>query len=116
LGGVRYKLYYSNNATLRTQPGSFENKPMRLIYADGQLTGQPGAVDFEDWEPLAQARAVQYLFPDGTPLTLADESRLDDFFMFLPTGEPGLQVMYTNTASPNSTTPPMLGMAVLVNP
>jgi hypothetical protein len=116
LGEVRYKLYYSNNATLRTQPGGFDNKPMKLLYADGRLTGQPGVVDFEDWDSVAQARDVQYIFPDGTPLTLADESRLDDFFIFMPTGDPSLQVMYTNTASPNSTTPPVIGMAVLVNP
>lgn len=116
LGGVSYKLYYSNNTTPRTPPGGFDNKPMKLLYADGRLTGQPGVVDFEDWETISQARDVQYIFPDGTPLTLADESRLDDFFIFMPTGDPSLQVMYTNTASPNSTTPPVIGMAVLVNP
>lgn len=116
LGGVSYKLYYSNNATPRTQPNGFDNKPMKLLYADGRLSGQPEVVEFEDWETVAQARDLQYIFPDGTPLTLAEESRLDDFFVFMPTGDPGLQVMYTNTAAPNSTTPPVIGMAVLLNP
>lgn len=116
LGGASYKLYYSHNASPRTQPAGFDNKPMKLLYADGRLSGQPEVVEFEDWETVAQARDLQYIFPDGTPLTLADESRLDDFFMFMPTGDPSLQVMYTNTAAPNSTTPPVIGMAVLINP
>ena len=103
-------------ATPRPQPNGFENKPMKLIYACGRLSGQPEVVEFEDWETVAQARDLQYIFPDGTPLTLAEESRLDDFFIFMPTGDPGLQVMYTNTAAPNSTTPPVIGMAVLLNP
>jgi hypothetical protein len=117
LGGVSYKLYFSNNTAPRTQPGGgLDNKPMKVIYADGRLTGQPGVIDFEDWETVAQAREVQFIFPDGTPLTLADESRLDDFVIFLPTNNPSLQVMYSNTASPNSPTPPVIGMAVLINP
>jgi hypothetical protein len=81
---------------------------------DGGVAGDPAAVDFEDWERVAQAREVYLLWPDGTTADVANESQLDDYVMFMPTGNPLVQVMYSNMAVPGQV--PFIGMAVLVNP
>lgn len=117
LGGVRYKLYFNHNNTLRGQPNDPNQvvKPMKLIYADGALTGSASVVEFEDWETVAQARNLNYLWPDGTLLDEATENRLDDYVMLWPTNDANVQVMYTNMAGP-APSAPVIGMAVLVNP
>ena len=86
------------------------------IYADGGVSGDPATVDFEDWEQVAQAREVHVLWPDGSTLNVASESTLDDYMMFMPTGNPSLQIMYSNMSIPGSGLAPFIGMAVLVNP
>lgn len=118
LGAARYKMYFSHNPLRR---GAMSDplrdlKPLQIIYADGGLTGEPGYVDFEDWEQVAQAREVHFLWPDGSLLELAHESQLDDYMIFMPTGNPSLQIMYSNMATPGSRELPFIGMAVLVNP
>lgn len=116
MGGTRYKMYFSHNpipGTGMANPLS-DPKPLKIIYADGGAAGDPAAVDFEDWEQVAQAREVHLLWPDGTTANLANESQLDDYMMFMPTGNPLVQVMYSNMAVPGQ--PPFIGMAVLVNP
>ena len=65
---------------------------------------------------MAQAREVHFLWPDGTTLNEANESALDDFMMFMPTGNPARQIMYSNMHVPAGTSLPVIGMAVLVNP
>ncbi len=47
---------------------------------------------------------------------MANESALDDYMMFMPTGNPALQIMYSNMSIPGSGLAPFIGMAVLVNP
>ena len=118
MGGTRYKMYFSHNATRR---GGMSNpltdlKPLKVIYADGGVSGDPAAVDFEDREQVAQAREVHFLWPDGSTLNVASESTLDDYMMFMPTGNPSLQIMYSNMSIPGSGLAPFIGMAVLVNP
>lgn len=107
LGGAKYKMYYSHHP----QPGPLrvENKPMRLVYGDGR--------SFEDWDTRDESRHVNVLWPDGTALELRDRSSLDDFVVYMPTGDPRLQVMYSNLSLPMAGgQPPFIGTLVLVNP
>lgn len=116
LGGARYKLYFNRHRT----PGGPGNpltdvKPMQMIYADGAATGDASIVEFEDWEQIDAAREIHYVFADGTPLTEAEESRLDDYVMLAPTSDPAVLIMYSNMSA-TGTTPPFIGSAVLINP
>ena len=118
LGGTRYKMYFSHNALRR---GGMSNpltdvKPLKVIYADGGVSGDPGVVDFEDWEGVAQAREVNFVWPDGSAVDVGHESALDDYMMFMPNGNPSVQIMYSNMSSPGTGLAPFIGMAVLVNP
>ncbi|HUQ93820.1 MAG TPA: fibronectin type III domain-containing protein [Bryobacteraceae bacterium] len=115
LGGTRYKMYFNHHQSLRPVPGQGMLKPMRVIYSDAGLTGDTATVDFEDWEPRELSRPVQLQFPDGTPLSEAESSRLDDTFVYMPGGDPWFQVMYTNMSSPGAG-PPFVGTAILMNP
>ncbi len=116
MGGTRYKMYFSHNPIPRTGMANplSDLKPLKVIYADGGVAGDPATVDFEDWEQVAQAREVHLLWPDGSVASVANESQLDDYVMFMPTGNPLVQVMYSNMAVPGQM--PFIGMAVLVNP
>ncbi len=115
LGGARYKMYFNYHATPVPLDPQRNIKPVRLVYADGARSGDPAVVDFEDWETVAESRQVHYLWPDGGLVDEASESRLDDYVIFYPTGDPSLQVMYTNMSTgPGSV--PFIGLAVLVNP
>ncbi len=118
MGGTRYKMYFSNNTIPRTGMANplTDTKPMKLVYADGGVAGDPSVVEFDDWEQIAQAREVYFLWPDGTTLNVANESALDDYIMFMPTGDPALQIMYGNMSIPGSGLAPFIGMASLVNP
>jgi uncharacterized protein (TIGR03437 family) len=114
LGGARYKLYFN----LHPSPGGPTDpqqalKPMRMLYADPDATGDPASVEFEDWEPLAAARKVHYLWPDGSPVNETEESRLDDYVIFAPTPDPARLVMYSNMSA--GQTAPFIGSAVLLN-
>jgi hypothetical protein len=116
MGGTRYKMYFSHNPIprgARSNPLS-DLKPVKVIYADGGVAGDPAAVEFDDWEQVAQAREVHFLWPDGSAVDLANESQLDDYMMLMPTGNPLVQIMYSNMAVPGQM--PFIGMAVLVNP
>ena len=88
-----------------------------LLYADGATTGDPSLVDFEDWEPIARARRVNYLWPSGTLLSDEEKSMLDDYQIWMPTNDPAFQVIYSNMSCPNNACgAPFIGMAVLLNP
>ncbi|MBI2187027.1 MAG: fibronectin type III domain-containing protein [Acidobacteria bacterium] len=115
---VRYKMYFSHNTLARggTSNPLTDPKPIKVMYADGGATGDATVVDFEDWEDVAQARDVNFLWPDGTPMDLPNESALDDFIMFMPTGAPNLQIMYANMHVPGGNSIPFIGMAALINP
>lgn len=117
VGGGRYKMYFGNpTETTGALPGSrlpFLG-PKRVAYADAAATGDPARVEFEDWEPLAEAREVRFVWPSGRELSDAEEGYLDDFVMLMPTGDPGFQVMYTGMTDGNVA--PFATMAVLLNP
>ena len=114
LGATRYKLYYEARTAAQI------DKPLHVFYADGTLSGDNTRVEFEDWESAEAAREVHFLWPNGDPVSAADESGLGDHFIFFPTGEPSTQIMYMNLRGlDNSSNPgasPGIGMAVLVNP
>ncbi len=116
-GGGRYKMYFGNPSEQAGMiPGSrlpFLG-PKRLAYADAAATGDPSVVEFEDWEPLSQARDVRFVWPSGRALSDSEEGYLDDFVMLMPTGDPALQVMYTGMTEGSN--PPFVAMAVLLNP
>lgn len=118
MGGTRYKMYFSHNPIPQgamANPLSDE-KPLKVVYADGGVSGDASVIEFDDWEQIAQAREVHVLWPDGSTLNVANESALDDYMMFMPTGNPSLQIMYANMSIPGSGLAPFIGMAVLVNP
>jgi uncharacterized protein (TIGR03437 family) len=117
LGGARYKVYFNLHQT----PGAptdprISLKPMRMLYADPDATGEPTIADFEDWEALASARQVHYLWPNGSLLTEDEESRLDDYVVLAPTADPERLVMYSNMSATGLNALPFIGSAVLVNP
>jgi hypothetical protein len=117
LGGARYKLYFNLHQT----PGAptdprISLKPMRMLYADPDTTGDPTVADFEDWETLNAARQVHYLWPNGALLTEDEESRLDDYVVLAPTADPERLVMYSNMSSTGLNALPFIGSAVLINP
>jgi hypothetical protein len=114
LGGARYKLYFNQHP----RPGGPSDpqialKPMRLLYADPERTGDPALVDFEDWEPPAEAREIRYLWPDGSLLTQDEQSKLEDYMILAPGPNPRELIMYSNMSA---TGPPFIGAAILVNP
>jgi len=114
LGGVKYKLYYSHHLATGNNP---DKKPMRLVYADGEYSGNAALVEFEDWEARDQARNVNFLWADGVLLDELNRSRLDDFVIYMPTGGASLQVMYSNMSAADAmVAPPFIGVAALVNP
>jgi uncharacterized protein (TIGR03437 family) len=117
LGGARYKLYFN----LHPSPSGPSDprvalKPMRMLYADPEATGDPAVAEFEDWEPLSSARQVRYLWPNGDLLTEDEQSRLDDYVILAPTSDPERLVMYSNMSATGTQALPFIGSAVLVNP
>jgi hypothetical protein len=97
-GGSLYKMYFNDNEgqTLEEamSPDFFNNKPIQVVYANGAVTGDEALVDFEDWEPMEDAREVVFVFEDGTELTPTQKSRIDDHSVFMPTGSPDVQLFY----------------------
>lgn len=113
----RYKMYFGNPTEMTgVVPGSRLPwlGPKRVAYADAAATGDPNVVEFEDWEPLALARNLRFVWPSGRELTATEAGYLDDFVMLTPTGDPRLQVMYT--AMTDGRVAPFAAMAVLLNP
>lgn len=113
----RYKMYFGNPTEMTgVLPGSRLPwlGPKRVAYADAAATGDPAVVEFEDWEPLALARDVRFVWPSGRELTATEAGYLDDFVMLTPTGDSRLQVMYT--AMTDGRIAPFAAMAVLLNP
>jgi hypothetical protein len=112
VGGKRYKLYFSYHADNTTQL-----KPMKLLYANAANSGNPDGIQFDDWDPIARARRVNFLWPSGTLLTEEEKSFFDDYQIWMPANDPALQVMYSNMSCPNNGCgAPFIGMATLVNP
>lgn len=117
MGGGRYKLYFNRRFTPQQTPGATTiRKPMQMVFADARHSGDPSRVEFEDWEPLSEAREVNYLWPDGGLLTESDESSLDDYAILAPTNDPKVLIMYTNMSWAGPGRVPFIGSAVLVNP
>ena len=112
LGSNRYKLYFNYNKTLIDKMHSpfTDTKPMHVLYAEAS----GATMKFEDFETVPQSRPLHYLWPNGTLLDEAQESKLDDYHFFAPTGNLEFQVQYTNISS--ATSVPFVAAAVLLNP
>lgn len=117
IGGARYKLYYGDPSVTAGKVGGSPLPfvgPKRLIYADGASTGAAGTVEFEDWESVAHARNVHFLWPNGEPLNDGAEGYIDDFHVLAPTGNLDLQVLYLTIT--DGTVIPFAAVAILLNP
>lgn len=116
-GGAKYRLYYGDpsltDGKVASSPLPFLG-PKKLIYADGSMTGQPGVVDFEDWEAQTSARDVVFLWPNGEPMDARAEGYIDDYHFLTPTGSPELQVMYVTIT--DGAIRPIAVTAILLNP
>ena len=88
--------------------------PKSLIYADGSVSGDPGIVDFEDWEAQTLARDVVFLWPNGDVLDARAEGYIDDYHFLTPTGSSDLQVMYITIT--DGAIAPISVTAILKNP
>lgn len=117
IGEARYKMYFGDpSVTTGKTSGStlpFVG-PKKLIYADGRSSGTTGTVEFEDWESVASARNVHFLWPNGERLGDAAEGYIDDFHFLTPTGSLDLQVLYLSITDGSVT--PFAATAVLLNP
>jgi len=117
VGGARYKMYYGDpSVTAGKLSGSqlpFVG-PKRLIYADGASSGAAATVEFEDWEPVASARSVHFLWPSGELMDDRAEGYIDDFHFLAPTGSLDLQVLYLTIT--DGVVIPFAAAAVLLNP
>ena len=71
-------------------------------------------VEFSDWEGVADAGDVQFLWPDGTSLDDTHEGYLDDFTFIAPTNHLGFQFAYLPITDGNRAPFPV--GAVLLNP
>ena len=117
VGGARYKMYYGDpSVTAGKVNGSslpFVG-PKRLIYADGASSGPATTVEFEDWEAVASAREVHFLWPNGDLLDDRAEGYIDDFHFLAPTGSLDTQVLYLTIT--DGVVIPFAAAAVLLNP
>ncbi len=117
IGAARYKMYYGDPSVgtgkLANSPLPFVG-PKRLIYADGGSSGPAATVEFEDWEPVASARNVHFLWPSGDLLDDRAEGYIDDFHFLAPTGSLDLQVLYLTIT--DGVVIPFAATAVLLNP
>lgn len=115
LGGPHYKLYFTRN-DLEGMGGTEGIKPFTVIYGDSRRTGDPDVLEFEDWESSrADAREIEVQWPDGSEYSAEHETQLDDYAHIMPTGDPSLQVMYSNISQPDNPVP-FIGALRLVNP
>ncbi len=108
LGEDKYKLYYEQY----TSQKDFTQKPLKMFYTDGN--------NFEDFESYETARDVHFVWPDGSELTVYEESGLGDHFIYLPTVDLTRQYMVLNLGGMDDDTPKEpstgLGLAILMNP
>lgn len=108
LGEDNYKLYYEEY----TSPKDFTQKPLKMFYTDGD--------NFEDFESYETARDVHFVWPDGSDLTIYEESGLGDHFIYLPTLDLDQQYMVLNLGGMDDDSPQEgstgLGLAILLNP
>ena len=77
-------------------------------------------MELEDWESEDDARDITFIWPNGKELNEYEESGLDDHFIFLPSSNQDLQIMYMNLGGFDNprwgTGSHGIGMALLVNP
>jgi hypothetical protein len=76
-----YKLYYEDRSEEKEHNGA---KPLKLVKGDGT---------FDGWSKPTE---VNFYWPDGSELKDFEESGLGDHFIFLPTNQEELQIMYMN--------------------
>ncbi|WP_374349412.1 fibronectin type III domain-containing protein [Chitinimonas sp.] len=117
IGGARYKMYFGD-PSVTTGRSTSSNLPFvgpkKLIYGDGELTGNSTIVDFEDWESVGSGRNVVFVWPNGEVLNDTAEGYIDDFHFLTPTGSLDIQVLYLSIT--DGSVAPFAATAVLRNP
>lgn len=117
IGDTRYKMYFGD-PTITTGKSSSSSLPFvgpkKLIYADARTSGSTSVVDYEDWESVASARDVRFLWPNGDQLNDSAEGYIDDFQFLTPTGSLDVQVLYMSIT--DGLVIPFSATAVLLNP
>lgn len=117
IGGARYKMYFGDPSvtTGKTSASTLPFVgPKKLIYADGSTTSNTATVEYEDWEGVANARNVVFLWPNGDQMNDTAEGYIDDFHFLTPTGSLDLQVLYLSITDGSVT--PFAAAAILLNP
>jgi len=96
LGGGRFKIQFGNPDETEGALGS--NLPFlgpkRIIYGDAARSGDPEVLDFEDWDPVDEARDLTFLWPDGEVFDATAEGYIDDFVVLTPTFDIDHQVQF----------------------
>lgn len=59
--------------------------PKRIIYGETNRSGDLQTMEFEDWDPVEEARDLTFLWPNGTELDATAEGYIDDFVVLTPT-------------------------------
>lgn len=117
LGGVRYKMYFGDISDLSGIVAGSKLPflgPKKVFYGDGASAGSATTVDYEDWENVASARELRFLWPTGELLNSTAEGYIDDFMAVTPTTSNDFQVLYV--AITDGTVVPFSTAAVLLNP
>ncbi len=117
IGGARYKMYFGDPSvsTGKTSGSTLPFVgPKKLIYADGSTSGSAATVEYEDWEGVANARNVVFLWPNGDQMNDTAEGYIDDFHFLTPTGSLDLQVLYLSIT--DGSVVPFAAAAILLNP
>ncbi len=68
--------------------------PKRIIYGDAARTGDPGTLEFEDWDAVEDARDMTFLWPDGEEFDATAEGYIDDFVVLTPNFDLEHQVQF----------------------
>lgn len=113
-----YKLYYEDEHLFSTDKSVA--KPLKLLYGNTQNTGDLEIMEITDWETAEKARDIHFLWPDNSEVSDENEAGFGDHYIYFPTGDPTVQIMYLNLGGFDDSAWKQgsfgLGMARLVNP
>jgi hypothetical protein len=117
MGGDLWKVYggrpSQDGGRIETSPLPYPG-PKVVLYVDRAVAGDPEVLEFADFDPIDEARAVHFEWPSGEPMTDRQEGYLDDFVVIEPTDDPDVQVWLG--AVTDGEMMPFGAAAILVNP
>ncbi len=121
LGDAKYKVYFGDPSVSDGKTTSSNLPwlgPKMVLYGDGAVSGDSGSLSVSDWEERDVARAIRFLWPDGTELSAHEIGYIDDFQFMTPTGSLTFQAAFLTLAEPDLGVSgnPKDSLAILVNP